>query len=488
MHTHYDNLKVARNAPPEIIRMAYKTLCQKYHPDKFTGNKESAERVIKIINSSYAVLSDPEKRKAYDQFLDTRESMDKDNQKNIDEEDKTKPEAQHSNKSEAKPTIQIRKPVKCKECKKEVSTEDNFCPYCGVKNPGLNIKNRIVGLVLVILFLSWYLSSNPTPYKESSGLHGIPPMPQDVINRPVEVPNSEIRVEQEAAQAKPQVQPNKQPNIQPLDSSWTADWGSGIHALITSKKCIDAEFMQQGYNYQISSSIPLERLKNPADSWFVSGERATTVIGCWFKKEDGFLHYKMRRKKDNKIFEQDINISDGSWIVPSNPVSNLSSSSVNPQSTYKQIAQPSREMSFQNEFETSRTSKLTAYISAINEIQKSAIFKQANVDTASILSKTGGNIAGWTGKIRSIVTSHGGSDVRVGILTSNNVEYNSDVPIPFGSPIYNQVSTLTKGQPVVFSGRIIQNSGGYERSITEEGSLETPEFNVEFTSIESTSR
>jgi DnaJ-class molecular chaperone len=66
MHTHYDNLKVARNAPPEIIRAAYKVLSQKYHPDKYDGKRESAERVMKIINAAYAVLSDPDKRKSYD--------------------------------------------------------------------------------------------------------------------------------------------------------------------------------------------------------------------------------------------------------------------------------------------------------------------------------------------------------------------------------------------------------------------------------------
>ena len=96
-------------------------------------------------------------------------------------------------------------------------------------------------------------------------------------------------------------------------SAWSADWGNEIQALITTKECTDAEFLQQGYNYNVYSSIPLSRLKNPTDSWFVSKDRATTVTGCWFKKEDGLWHLKMRRKKDNKIFECDININDGSW-------------------------------------------------------------------------------------------------------------------------------------------------------------------------------
>lgn len=68
IHTHYDNLKVARNAPPEVIRAAYKTLSQKYHPDR-NPNKPDAMRIIKIINSAYEVLSDPVKRKEHDDWI-----------------------------------------------------------------------------------------------------------------------------------------------------------------------------------------------------------------------------------------------------------------------------------------------------------------------------------------------------------------------------------------------------------------------------------
>ncbi len=63
-HTHYDNLKVSHNAPPEVIRAAYKTLSQKFHPDRNAGNSESA-RIMAIINTSYEVLSDPVKRETH---------------------------------------------------------------------------------------------------------------------------------------------------------------------------------------------------------------------------------------------------------------------------------------------------------------------------------------------------------------------------------------------------------------------------------------
>jgi DnaJ-class molecular chaperone len=68
IHTHYDNLKVARNAPPEVIRAAYKTLSQKYHPDRNPGSRE-AIRIIQIINLAYEVLSDPAKRQEHDEWI-----------------------------------------------------------------------------------------------------------------------------------------------------------------------------------------------------------------------------------------------------------------------------------------------------------------------------------------------------------------------------------------------------------------------------------
>ncbi len=68
IHTHYDNLKVSRSAPPEVIRAAYKTLAQKFHPDRNSENAD-ASRIMSIINSSYEILSDPVKRSEYDAAL-----------------------------------------------------------------------------------------------------------------------------------------------------------------------------------------------------------------------------------------------------------------------------------------------------------------------------------------------------------------------------------------------------------------------------------
>lgn len=67
---YYDWLEISRNASPEVVEKAYKTLVKKYHPDLQEGeNKQQAEEMIKKINEAYSVLSDETKRKQYDETI-----------------------------------------------------------------------------------------------------------------------------------------------------------------------------------------------------------------------------------------------------------------------------------------------------------------------------------------------------------------------------------------------------------------------------------
>jgi curved DNA-binding protein len=64
---YYEVLGVARTVSADEIKKAYRKLARKYHPDVNPGDK-SAEEKFKELNEAYEVLSDPEKRKRYDQL------------------------------------------------------------------------------------------------------------------------------------------------------------------------------------------------------------------------------------------------------------------------------------------------------------------------------------------------------------------------------------------------------------------------------------
>jgi molecular chaperone DnaJ len=65
---YYEVLGVKKGATDEDLKKAYRTMGKKYHPDANPGNVAEAEEKFKEINKAYSVLSDKEKRAAYDQF------------------------------------------------------------------------------------------------------------------------------------------------------------------------------------------------------------------------------------------------------------------------------------------------------------------------------------------------------------------------------------------------------------------------------------
>ena len=70
--TYYSRLKVAPDAPPEVIRAAYRALAQKYHPDRHRGSIRH-EIVLTALNKAQDVLLDPERRAAHDHWIRSEE-------------------------------------------------------------------------------------------------------------------------------------------------------------------------------------------------------------------------------------------------------------------------------------------------------------------------------------------------------------------------------------------------------------------------------
>jgi molecular chaperone DnaJ len=63
---YYEVLGIPRNATPEDVKGAFRKLARQYHPD--VSQEDNAEEHFKEINEAYSILSDPDKRAAYDRF------------------------------------------------------------------------------------------------------------------------------------------------------------------------------------------------------------------------------------------------------------------------------------------------------------------------------------------------------------------------------------------------------------------------------------
>ncbi len=92
--SYYDILEVSRTASQEVIRAAYKSLVQRFHPDKNPDNPNAVE-LLKLINNAYETLSDPSKRAAYDVMLTLEEMANPEPERRDSGEEKKEEEGPH---------------------------------------------------------------------------------------------------------------------------------------------------------------------------------------------------------------------------------------------------------------------------------------------------------------------------------------------------------------------------------------------------------
>lgn len=70
--THYQTLEVIEGASPETVSAAFRSLCQRNHPDKYPNDaraRKHAEERTKAFTEAYAVLKDPQRRREYDRSI-----------------------------------------------------------------------------------------------------------------------------------------------------------------------------------------------------------------------------------------------------------------------------------------------------------------------------------------------------------------------------------------------------------------------------------
>lgn len=165
----YEDLQVAKNAPPEVVRAAFKTLTQKHHPDKNPGDKNATE-TMKRINEAYEVLSDPKKRAEHDKALE-KEDEKRLQEYFLKEQAKVEERARAKAKAEDEPRAQAQK-----SAEPEPPRQPHSAPQRPTQQKDTSVLARVADYlwshklltVLVSFGISVAFSASSTPSKTNA--------------------------------------------------------------------------------------------------------------------------------------------------------------------------------------------------------------------------------------------------------------------------------------------------------------------------------
>ncbi len=130
IRTHYLNLQVTEEASIEVIKGAYKHLTQKYHPDKNLDDRERCEKITRIINEAYRVLSDPVLRKEHDEWIKEQNAALFDVRRGYDNASNTARDKYDNAPSSDYKNTSWREVNKCFLCGMEIPKGVNTCYTC----------------------------------------------------------------------------------------------------------------------------------------------------------------------------------------------------------------------------------------------------------------------------------------------------------------------------------------------------------------------
>lgn len=93
---YYEILGIKRSSSQDEIKKAFRKLASKYHPDKYPENSKFAEDMMKQINIAYQVLSDLDKKIAYDEWLNSQNKSESESQSSSNKKKHREPQKNNS--------------------------------------------------------------------------------------------------------------------------------------------------------------------------------------------------------------------------------------------------------------------------------------------------------------------------------------------------------------------------------------------------------